>query len=170
MADATEEHTPPRGGARVRGGVVVSAQPLEQRVASVEARQARIESRQREIDAALLRLRGEVQLEVKIEQMIERDLGTVRRDLDEIKRDNKDQLKLLAEAAEERGRRKQREEELALRQRAVSITNEQGMGDADVERVRAETKIRRTRGYAAAIATILAAAGMLAGYVFGSHH
>lgn len=148
-------------------------------MSSIEQRLSAVEVKQRDLEAELRRVRSDIAEAVDqqnkaairmIEQMIERDLGTLRADIEEIKGDNKAQLALLTEAAEERGRRKQREEELALRSKQASISGAQQKTDADVERFRTETSVSRWKGYAAAVGIVLAAAGVLAGYVYGSHH
>lgn len=142
---------------------------------TIEQRISALESRQRDLEAEVRRLKSEITAEVSsqnkaaillIEQMIERDLGSMRASIEEIKSDNKTQLAMLGDAAEERGRRKQREEELRLRGAIVKLD----AVDADVERVRVDTKVRRWKGYALAIGIIFAAAGGLIGAAVGSHH
>jgi len=141
---------------------------LEQRVAAVEAKQ-------RELEAEIRRVKSDIKADVEsqnkaailvIEQMIERDLGSLRSDIEEIKVDNKTQLALLTEAAEERGRRKQREEEIRLRGAITKVDAE----DAGVEAMRATTKVTRWKGAAVAFAIIAAAIGGLIGAAIGSHH
>lgn len=141
---------------------------LEQRVAAVEAKQ-------RELEAEIRRVRSDIKADVEsqnkaailvIEQMIERDLGSLRTDIEEIKIDNKAQLALLTEAAEERGRRKQRDEEIRLRGAVIKVDAE----EAGVEAMRANTKVTRWKGAAVAFAIIAAAIGGLIGAAIGSHH
>ena len=76
------------------------------------------------------------------------------------------ELELLNEAAEERGRRKQREEEIRIR----SATSEVAAKDADVEALRSSTKVARWKGVAVAIAIVFAAVSGLIGAAIGSHH
>lgn len=142
---------------------------------TIEQRISALESRQRDLEAEVRRLKSEITAEVSsqnkaailvIEQMIERDLGSMRASIEEIKSDNKVQLSLLNEAAEERGRRKQREEEIRIR----SATSEVAAKDADIEALRSSTKVARWKGVAVAIAIVFAAVSGLVGAAIGSHH
>lgn len=134
-----------------------------------------------------------------VERAISNGLGVLQADVAELKGTNETQLGLLREAAEERGRRVQREEdaaaaeaaaaakaarasqakledvktgehEIAKARAAAELEIATAKAEADVERTRSETKIRRWKGAALAIAITAAAVGTLIGAVVGSHH
>lgn len=135
---------------------------LEQRISSVEHRQRDLESELRRLKTEILdnvdeRNAAAVSL---VEKMITQEIVSIRNDLEEIKLDQKTQLQqlgTLTEAAEERGRRKQREEELKIREKQVSITGEEKKTDAEVELLAAKATVTRWKGIAAAVAIVLGA-------------
>lgn len=145
---------------------------LEKRIADVERRLREVETEQRRLKSDILvdvddRNAAAVRL---VEDMIANHIGTLRADVEEIKRDGKTQLVLLTDAAEERGRRKQREEELKLRAQQASISGEEKKTDAEVGLIAAKSASARWKGIAIAIAIVFGAIGTLIGAVLGSHH
>lgn len=147
----------------------MSDHALEQRIASVEHRQRDLESELRRLKTEILnnvdeRNAAAVRL---VEKMITQEIGSIRNDLEEIKLDQKTQLQqlgTLTEAAEERGRRKQREEELKIREKQASISGEEKETDAkaalvaaNASLVAAKASATRWKGIAVAIALVLGA-------------
>lgn len=148
---------------------------LEQRISSVEHRQRDLESELRRLKTEILdnvdeRNAAAVRL---VEKMITQEIGSIRTDLEEIKLDQKTQLQqlgTLTEAAEERGRRKQREEELKIREKQASISGEEREADASAQLVAANASLiaakasaTRWKGIAVAIALVLGALVTLLG-------
>lgn len=149
---------------------------LEQRISSVEHRQRDLESELRRLKTEILdnvdeRYAAAVRL---VEKMITQEIGSIRNDLEEIKLDQKTQLQqlgTLTEAAEERGRRKQRLEEQEMRAREASISGEEKETDvkaelgkanaslvaANASLVAAKASATRWKGIAVAIALVLGA-------------
>lgn len=137
-------------------------------------RLAAVEEKCRDIDAALRRLKSEVAVSVDeklsaafrhMERIVSDGLLTIAKDVKDIRSSQDTSLGLMQEAAEERGRRKQREEELALRGKGGVLDK----SDADVEAMRALTVANRWKGKALAIAIVLGAFGGLITAVLTSH-
>ncbi len=155
---------------------------------TIEQRLAAVEKKLHELATNQAKLHSDIQLKVEdlnaaairiVETMLATSLGTIQTNVNEIKADvalmkntNDRQLELLEEAATERGRRVQREQEydmrqkeLALRSKSVQVDSE----DADVEQKKAETKIRKWKVAAAIIIPLVTTIGGLIGAAIGSH-
>jgi hypothetical protein len=155
---------------------------------TIEQRLAIVEKKLNELATNQAKLHSDIQLKVEdlnaaairiVETMLATSLGTIQTNVNEIKADvalmkntNDRQLELLEEAATERGRRVQREQEydmrqkeLALRSKSVQVDSE----DADVEQKKAETKIRKWKVAAAIIIPLVTTIGGLIGAAIGSH-
>ena len=149
---------------------------------TIEQRLAAVERQLRDLTAAQARLHSDIEQKTAdqnaaavrhVESVLAAGLRSLQGDVEDIKRDQKLQLGLLGDAAEERGRRKEREatieleaKRLALRSSSADIDGK----DADVERRRSETIVRRWKGRALAFAIVGAAITGLVGAAIGSHH
>lgn len=160
----------------------------QRRLLDLEKKVLELTAQVKEFGRAQAQLKSEINASVQdqnaaairmVETMLAAGLTTIQANVDRIQSDvssmkgtNDRQLQLLEEAAMERGRRVQREQEydfrqkdLALRGKSVQVDSD----DADVEQKKAETKIRKWKVAAAIIIPLVTTIGGLIGAAIGSH-
>lgn len=159
------------------------------RLADLEKQVQALSAQVQEFGRAQAQLKSEIQLSVQdqnaaairiVETMLATGLNTIQANVDQIKADvasmkgtNDKQLALLEEAAMERGRRVQREQEFDMRQKELTLRGgslKLDLKDADVEQKKTETKLRKWKVIAAIAIPILTTLAGLAGAAMGSSH
>ncbi len=137
-----------------------------------------VEEKCRDLDSAMRRLKSEIELSVNeinkaailhMERIMSEGLVNIAKDVAEIKRSQETSLGLMRDAAEERGRRIEREAEdkrrteeraQAFRERAASVDLEIRVdaADVDVEKARADTAIRKWKAKAVVFGIVVTTA------------
>lgn len=164
--------------------------PAEQkRIEDLEAKVRDLAAQVKEFDRAQRQLKSEIDHSVDDKnkaairivetmlanglQLIQTNVNQIQTDVNSMKGMNERQTALLEEAATERGRRVQREEEMVIRQKEISLRGSSvkvDSEDADVAEKKMETRLRKWKVAGAIIIPLVTALAGLLGAAAGSGH